>query len=110
MDEHPPAPSWSLPLAQRGDADALNNPPAADLDEVDLRDYWRVIKSRLSMIVICGIGTAVVAALIMGTKAPLYTAEATLLLERQAPQVLHIQGVLSESAGSDRDEYDFYKT
>src|SRR6266849_1127748 len=83
--------------------------PMVEADEgLDLQDYWRVIRKRLWLILTTFFGTVLTVALVLFTKTPIYTAATTLLIERQAPQVLDIREVLSESLGP--DEYDYYKT
>ena len=77
-------------------------------DAINLRDYWRIIvKHRWLIAGVCG-GIILATVLFMLTMTPLYTAETTILIERQSPNVLAIQQALSESLGP--DEYDYYKT
>src|SRR5713101_1153196 len=68
-------------------------------EEVHLQDYWRVIRKRLWLILTTFFGTVLTVAFVIFTMAPTYTAATTLLIERQAPQVLDIREVLSESSG-----------
>ena len=82
--------------------------PVAKDEEVRLQDYWRVIRKRLWLICMTFFGTVLITALGILAMTPIYTAATTLLIERQAPQVLDIREVLSESLGP--DEYDYYKT
>src|SRR5262245_19219000 len=82
--------------------------PIVTEEETSLLDYWRVIRRRLWLIIICCLATVLPTAFVMQRTIPIYTAWATLLLERNAPQVLDIKEVKLESQGS--DEYDFYRT
>jgi polysaccharide biosynthesis transport protein len=77
-------------------------------DGVSPRGYWRVLRKRLWLIALCCFGTVFATALILLTMTPIYTADTTLLIERNAPHVLDIREALSEPLGS--DEYDFYRT
>jgi polysaccharide biosynthesis transport protein len=104
------APS-SVPLpfpSGREEAEVLIKPGVVQDDGISLRDYWRVIRRRLWLIVITCFGIVLATALVVLRMTPIYTAETTLLIERQAPQVLEIREVLPEPLGA--DEYDFYKT
>jgi succinoglycan biosynthesis transport protein ExoP len=77
-------------------------------DTVILRDYGRVIRKHLWLIAACCFGTMLATALVVLMMTPSYTAETSLLIERQAPQVLAMREVLSEPLTSNED--DFYKT
>src|SRR3989442_2119988 len=77
-------------------------------EEVQLQDYWRVIRKRLWLIFMTFFGTVLTTVLVTLAMTPIYTAATTLLIERQAPQVLDIREVLSESLAP--DEYDYYRT
>lgn len=74
---------------------------------VDLRDYWRVIRRHVWLITVVFLGVTSAGTFNVMTKTPIYTAEATLLIERQAPQVMNIRGVLPETQIWDKD---YYKT
>lgn len=73
---------------------------------IDLRDYWRIITKHrwLMLSVFCVI--AAVNAVIALNKIPYYTAETTVLIEQQSPQILDIQQALAESS----PQYDYYQT
>ena len=75
-----------------------------------LRDYWLILKRHRWLILVCAFVLLVCAALYTFTRTPLYTAEATLLIERKAPQVLKVQDARADS--SDYNDYnnEFYKT
>jgi uncharacterized protein involved in exopolysaccharide biosynthesis len=108
MNELAP-PSFRLsPLSEREDVEALLNPAVIREEGHTLRDHWRVIRKRLWLIAACIVGIVLATVLVIFMMAPIYTAETTLLIEREAPRVLNIREVLAEPLGP--DEYDFYKT
>src|ERR1043166_3543491 len=82
--------------------------PALEEEGLDLHSYWRVIWKRPWLIAPVFFATVLTTALSVFRMTPLYTTEATLLIERRAPQVLDIREVLSEDMAY--DEYDYYKT
>jgi len=93
---------------ERRDVESLRGYPAIEEDRVSLRDYWLVLRKRMWLIALCCFGTVFATTLFLLTTTPIYTAETTLLIERNAPHVIEIKEALSEPLGS--DEYDFYKT
>jgi polysaccharide biosynthesis transport protein len=96
------------PLSDRGDVEVLLNPATIEEEGYTLQDYWRVIRKHLWLIAACIFGTVLATALVIFMMTPMYTAETTLLIEREPPRVLDIGEVISEPLGP--DEYDFYKT
>ena len=82
--------------------------PTVESGEVQLQDYWRVIRKHLWLILSCFFGTVLATILVIFMMTPIYTATTTLLIERKAPQVLDIREVLSEPLVP--DTYDYYKT
>jgi polysaccharide biosynthesis transport protein len=96
------------PLSDREDIAVLLKPAVMEEEGLTLHDYWRVIRKHLWLIATCVFGTVLATALVIFMMIPIYTAETTLLIERQAPRLLNIQEVLSEPLA--QDEYDFYKT
>jgi capsular exopolysaccharide synthesis family protein len=78
------------------------------IEEVHLRDYWRVIKKHQKLILAVFLCTVFACVLFVLTSTPIYTAATTLLIERKAPQAIDIQGALSEAQTP--DEYDYYRT
>jgi len=100
--------SFQLPFpSSREDAEVLIK-PVVEEEEISLRDYWRVIRRRLWFITIFFLGTVLTTALGLLIMPPIYTAETTLVIERNAPHVLDIREIRSEPLGP--DEYDFYRT
>jgi polysaccharide biosynthesis transport protein len=75
-----------------------------------LRDYWLMAKRHRWLILSCALVALIAAALHAYTRTPLYTAEATLLIERKAPQILNLRD--ANSQGADFNDYnnEFYKT
>jgi uncharacterized protein involved in exopolysaccharide biosynthesis len=67
-----------------------------------------VLRKHLGLITTFSLSTVLATALVIFMMTPLYTAETSLLIERNPPQVLDIRAVLSEPLT--QDEYDFYKT
>lgn len=75
---------------------------------VPLREYWLIVFRRRWLILICAFGLLFCAVLYSFTRTPLYTAEATLLIERRVPQVLKVQDARADSL--DFNNMEFYKT
>jgi capsular exopolysaccharide synthesis family protein len=95
-------------LALRGGATALDlfEEPRKD-DEIDLLAYWQVLLKRRWLIL--GITASVLAAALLVTllTPPVYRATATLQIDREAMQIVLVEGVNStEGAASG----DFYQT
>jgi uncharacterized protein involved in exopolysaccharide biosynthesis len=81
------------------------------LDEPEglgLRECIRLLQKRWRLIALCCMGSLFVTASIILLTPPNYTAKATLLIERNTPQVLDFHEVLGEQR--DSETYDFYKT
>ena len=81
---------------------------AAEDQNHSLRDYWLIIKRHRWLVLICTLTIAISVALYTFTRIPLYTAEATLLIERKAPQFLKVQDARADSI--DYADSEFYKT
>jgi len=75
---------------------------------VPLREYWLIVFRHRWLILICAFALLLCAALYSFTRTPLYTAEATLLIERRVPQVLKVQDARADSL--DYNNLEFYKT
>ena len=70
-----------------------------------------IMRKHLWLIAACCFGTILVTALVVLMTVPIYTAETTLLIERQAPQVLNIREFLAEPSTVSKEKEDgFYKT
>jgi polysaccharide biosynthesis transport protein len=76
---------------------------------VPIREYWLTVVRHRWLILICVFALLLGAALYNFTRTPLYTAEATLLIERRAPQFLKVQDARADSVDNDYNN-EFYKT
>ena len=70
-----------------------------------LWEYWTIIKRHRWLILICATMVFAASALYAFTRVPLYTADATLLIERKAPQVPEGPGCPSRIIRVQRDSY-----
>ena len=77
-------------------------------EAASLRDYWQIVRKHQRIILICFLASIAVTALIVFSLTPVYTAKATLLIERKDPQVVNIKQVLSEPV--DADEHSYYES
>src|SRR5690349_9265238 len=75
-----------------------------------LRDYWRIAKRHRWLILTCALVAFIAATLYAFTRTPLYTAEATLLIERKTPQILNLRDAGGEAADFNDYNNEFYKT
>ena len=75
-----------------------------------LREYWLTIKRHRWLIVMTALAILACAMLYLFTRIPLYTAEATILIERKAPQILKVQDTRADSIDSGDYNNEFYKT
>ena len=73
-----------------------------------LWDYWQTIQRHRWLIGICALAIFLCSTLYTFTRVPLYTAEATLLIDRKAPQFLKVQDARSDLV--DINSNEFYKT
>src|SRR5919108_5715823 len=92
--------------AGRDGVEAFVEPAPVETDAASLRDYWQAIRKHLWLIAACCFGAIFATVLVLLMMTPIYTAETTLLIERQTPQVLNIQEVVSEPLMA--NESDFY--
>ncbi|MBI2533487.1 MAG: GumC family protein, partial [Deltaproteobacteria bacterium] len=77
---------------------------------VPLREYWLIVVRHRWLILICAFALVLCAALYTFTRTPLFTAEATLLIERRAPQFLKVQDARADSFDYNDYNNEFYKT
>jgi uncharacterized protein involved in exopolysaccharide biosynthesis len=83
-----------------------SNARRGDIDEAPgLRDYWQVVKKHKWKIAAVFFAAVMITAVIVFSITPIYTARATLLIERQDPQVVNIKQVLSEAGPAEADSY-----
>jgi len=73
-----------------------------------LRRWWSVVRPRLRLIFAIVFASVLLTGVAVFLMTPTYTAESTVLIERQAPQVLDIRALTAEAAGS--DQHDYYET
>jgi succinoglycan biosynthesis transport protein ExoP len=71
----------------------------------NLRDYWQVVTKHKWKILACFVAAVMLTGIAVFSMTPIYTAKATLLIERTPPQVVNIKQVLSESAGDEVSSY-----
>ena len=71
-------------------------------------DYWQTIKCHRWLVGLSALAIFVGSALYTFTRVPLYTAEATLLIDRKAPQFLKVQDIRADLV--DINSNEFYKT
>ncbi len=106
MNELSPPHSIPPQVSHAGDGTTVPSWPfVIEEDGTGLRDYYRVVRKHLRLIIVCFLGTSLAAALTLLTMTPIYTAQTTLLIEPKSPQVLDFRDVLAESS-----ESEFYKT
>jgi capsular exopolysaccharide synthesis family protein len=91
---------------------AVSNRPVflEEEDTFDLRGYWGVLKKRKWHVLTCFLTVVITVAFYSYMTTPIYTAEATLLIEQKAPQVINIQQALSDSLSLGTDKRDYYET
>jgi polysaccharide biosynthesis transport protein len=106
MNELSPPHSIPPQVSHAGDGTTVPSWPfVIEEDGTGLRDYYRLVRKHLRLIIVCFLGTSLAAALTLLTMTPIYTAQTTLLIEPKSPQVLAFRDVLAESS-----ESEFYKT
>ena len=89
----------------------LSRPVVIEEEGLDLWGCWGMLKKRKWLIVTFFFAVILAVGLLTLTMTPIYTAEATILIEQKAPQVINIQQVLSESLSPSTDaKHDYYQT
>jgi polysaccharide biosynthesis transport protein len=98
---------------QSADAREINRALEAEAIASDshpvLWEYWLIVQRRQSLVIALVVLTLTITGLVVFTMTPVYTAESTVLIERQAPQVLDMKG-LTTDAQEGGDPTDYYKT
>ncbi len=84
----------------------LSSTMEVDGNSANLKEYWYLLKRYRLLILGCVAAVVCATMLYVFTRTPLYTAKATILIERKAPQVVKLQDALSESI----DNAEYYKT
>ncbi len=83
----------------------LNEPVGEDSPELGFWDFWRVIRKRRRLIAIFFltlVSTVAVGTLLM---TPIYTSQATLLIQEKTPQLVDFRQVVSEAIGTEKHDY-----
>ena len=78
------------------------------IEEIHLWDYWLVVKRHRWLIAATFLAAVLMAGISTYSQPSIYSAETSLLIERQTPQVLGLQGAMPDY--HDWDEYDYYRT
>ena len=78
----------------------------AQEDDFHLGEYWNTIRPHLWLVLCILIAAELLTALVVFNMTPLYTAESSILIERQAPEVLEPKNPQT----ADPDVASFYKT
>jgi succinoglycan biosynthesis transport protein ExoP len=77
-------------------------------DGIGLDEVWRVIRGHLRLTISLLVATLLVTTLALLLTTPNYTAEATLLISPEPPQVLDMTQLIADTGGG--GDYDYYKT
>ncbi|HEY2918558.1 MAG TPA: polysaccharide biosynthesis tyrosine autokinase [Candidatus Binatia bacterium] len=86
---------------------AITLSPFMEVEEgSNFRDYWILLRRYRWLILACVVAVVSLVMLYTFTRTPIYTAQATLLIERKPPQVLKMQDALAEQI----DTAEYYKT
>jgi succinoglycan biosynthesis transport protein ExoP len=93
-------PEMEVPLHDKRFVEATEAP--------GLLDYWQLVRKHKWKIVACFLFAIIGAGVYVFSQTPLYTANATLVIERKGPQVVNIQQVLAD--GIDSDEQNYYQS
>ena len=96
-------------LTPQNEAIEINDFAVVDDQVHPLREYWVTIKRHRWLILVTALAILMTAFFYSITRVPLYTAEATLLIERRAPQILKVQDARGEGDVNDYNN-EFYKT
>ena len=110
MESHQPSPYFIRRTVE-------TEPKAIDITEWTggedrvrpLREYWVTVKRHRWLILISTLAVLLFAFFYSVTRVPLYTAEATVLIERKAPQNLKVQDSRGDSTANDYNN-EFYQT
>ena len=78
----------------------------AQEDDFHLGEYWNTIRPHLWLVLCILIAAELLTALVVFNMTPLYTAESSILIERQAPEILEPKNPQT----ADPDVASFYKT
>ncbi len=90
-------------------ATKFNEPGGEDVPEPHFWDLWRVVRKRKQVIAIFFFTVVATVSVVTLLMTPIYTSEATVLIDQKQPQVVDIKQVLSESIGA-TEKYNYYDT
>lgn len=93
-----------------GQPQLYGEPAVEENTESALWDLWRVIRKRRRLIIAAFLATTITVGLSTLMSTPLYTSEATLLIEEKTPQLLDIKQVLSDTLVGSSLGRDYYET
>ena len=77
-----------------GPFDPSRHYPYAPTEEVSIGEYWQVIRRRRWTVIVCFLVTVIAATVWTFTTRPVYTATATLRIEREEPRVVKFEEVV----------------
>jgi polysaccharide biosynthesis transport protein len=77
-------------------------------EQPGLREYWRVIRRHLTLIVTIALCCVLVVGVAVFVVTPKYTATSVILIQPQPPRILDMKQLAVEPLGG--DQYDYYKT
>ncbi|NIS68275.1 MAG: hypothetical protein GTO12_04775, partial [Proteobacteria bacterium] len=98
MRELPPSGVYQLPLRE------YYNSSFEEEKEVNLRDYWKVIKKRRWTIIALFLIVVITTAVMTFTMRPIYRATATIQINKENPQIVDFQEIFAVNM-ADRDYY-----
>lgn len=87
--------------ASNGHLKDWNNDP-------NLKEYFSLVRKHRWMLLATSLSSAILATIWFLTRTPLYRADATIMIQPQAPQVLDTTALLAEQ--NQDSEHDYYKT
>ena len=83
----------------------LNEPAGEDTQEPGFSDFWRVIRNRRRLIGIFFLAVVITVAVGTLLKTPIYTSQATLLIQEKLPQLIDFRQAVSEAIGTEKHDY-----
>ncbi len=99
----------SVPAA-REDMGVLNRPACLEEEGLTLQRYWWVLRKHLWLITGFFLSTVLATVVVIVLLTPFYTAETTLLIEPNPPQVLNMREVLASPSPLATDDQGFYRS
>ncbi|HUA36464.1 MAG TPA: polysaccharide biosynthesis tyrosine autokinase [Candidatus Binataceae bacterium] len=79
-----------------------------DEGRIDFHQYWRIVHKHVGLIAAIVAGVTLLTLIHELMQTPMYTAEATILIKRTAPQILGSQVQNGDNSASEGYEYDEY--